>query len=308
MDYLRTAIDAGGFSNNVHYQLMQNLGQIQLSEEDYTGAIDTMTRFMEETRSETAAALAIRGNSYYRIERYAEAAADLRRSQQVATKYDPAVSQMLMASLFELGQTDEAAAVAADLMQREPDNATLIRNLAAIYANAENVTKSIEVLQGGLDRGVTNTDRDYIELAKMYRFAEQDERAAELLSNGLAAGAVTPSLEVYKTIGEANYFSDNTQAAVEAYAKADEFASDGEMALNQARALYELERWTDLKVAVNNAITKGVRRMGDAYVILGAAEFGLNNEAAALAAYREAAKYPETKDSAEAFLRQATRR
>jgi tetratricopeptide (TPR) repeat protein len=306
--YLQAALDAGGFNNNQHYQIMQNIGQMQFGEEDYAAAIATLTRFLDETRSETVTAIAIRGNAFYRAERYEEAVADLRKVMALSEKPESAIAQMLMASLFELGQTDEAAAVASDLLQREPDNASLVRNLSAIYASAEQVDKSIEILQGGLDRGVTNTDRDYIELAKMYRFAEQDQRAAELLSGGLAAGVVTPSLEVYKTIGEANYFSDNTQAAVEAYGKADEFASDGEMALNQARALYELERWTEVKAAVTKAIAKGLRRMGDAYVILAAAEFGLNNEAAALSAYREAAKYPETKESAEAFLRQATRR
>jgi tetratricopeptide (TPR) repeat protein len=79
------------------------------------------------------------------------------------------------------------------------------------------------------------------------------------------------------------------------------------MALNQARALAELERWSETKAAANQAITKGVKRPGDAYVILGAAEFGLNNQPAALAAYREAAKYPETKTMAETYLRQVNR-
>jgi tetratricopeptide (TPR) repeat protein len=306
--YLQTALEAGGLNNNQHYQIMQNIGQMQFGEEDYAGAIATMTRFLEETRSDATTAIAIRGNAFYRAERYEEAVADLRKAMTLSDKPESAISQMLMASLFELGQTDEAAVVAADLLQREPDNASLVRNLAAIYANAEKVDKSIEILQSGLDRGVTNTDRDYIELAKMYRFAEQDQRAAELLNSGLTAGAITASLDVYKTIGEAYYFSDNTEAAVDAYGKADELSTDGEMALNQARALYELERWTEVKAAVNRAISKGVRRTGDAYVILGAAEFGLNNEAGGLNAYREAAKYPETKDSAEAFLRQATRR
>lgn len=306
--YLQAALEGGGFTNNQHYQIMQNIGQMQFGEEDYAGAIATLTRFLDETRSETVTALAIRGNAFYRAERYAEAVADLRKVMALSETPESAIPQMLMASLFELGQTDEAAAVASDLLQREPNNASLVRNLSAIYASAEKMDQSIEILQGGLDRGVTNTERDYIELSKMYRFAEQDQRAADLLTGGLAAGAIAPSLDVYKAIGEANYFSENTQAAAEAYAKADEFATDGEMALNQARSLYELERWTEVKAAANKAISKGVRRMGDAYVILGAAEFGLNNEAAALNAYREAAKYPETKDSAEAFLRQATRR
>ena len=53
------------------------------------------------------------------------------------------------------------------------------------------------------------------------------------------------------------------------------------------------------------ALAKGVKKKGDAWIVIGRAEFGLGNKAGVLAAYREAAKYPETKKSAEQALRQA---
>jgi tetratricopeptide (TPR) repeat protein len=142
----------------------------------------------------------------------------------------------------------------------------------------------------------------------MYRYAEQDAQAAELLTRGLESGVVKPSFEIYRGLGESYYFSENIAQAADAFGKADELAADGEMALNHARALAELERWSETKAAANRAISKGVKRPGDAYVILGAAEFGLNNQAGAINAYREAAKYPETKAMAEAYLRQTSRR
>ena len=46
-----------------------------------------------------------------------------------------------------------------------------------------------------------------------------------------------------------------------------------------------------------------MRSPGDAWIVIGRAEFGLGNRAGLIAAYREAAKYPETKETAEAWLK-----
>ena len=53
------------------------------------------------------------------------------------------------------------------------------------------------------------------------------------------------------------------------------------------------------------AIAKGVRRPGDAYIVLGGVELELDNRNAAIAAYREAAKYPETENNARTWLKSA---
>ena len=308
IDYFKAAIEAGGLNNNTYFQMLRNIGQMQFQEEQYAEAAQTFTRFLEETRSEDPQIYALRGNAHYRMENYDPAVADLRKAMELQENPDSSITQMLMASLFEMGKTSEAAEVASGLLAKEPNNTVLIRNLAAIYVNADQVQKAIEVLNDGLQRGVTAEERDYVELSKMYRYAEQDAQAAELLTRGLESGVVKPSFEIYRGLGESYYFSENIAQAADAFGKADELAADGEMALNHARALAELERWSETKAAANRAISKGVKRPGDAYVILGAAEFGLNNQAGAINAYREAAKYPETKAMAEAYLRQTSRR
>lgn len=305
--YFQAALDAGGIKNNQYYQILQNIGQLQFQDELYADAAATFTRWLEETRSETAQIYALRGNCHYRLEQYEQAVEDLRKATALSEKSDNSVAQMLMASLFELGRASEAAEIASTLLQRDPRNVSLIRNLAAIYVNADLIANAIETMEAGIANGVLVEERDFVELSKMYRYAEQDLKAAELLAKAVEEGKVQPSLEIFRGLGEAYYFSENIEKAADAFGKADEFASDGEMAMNHARALAELERWPATKAAINRAISKGVRRPGDAYVILGAAEFGLNNQPAALAAYREAAKYPETKAMAETYLRQVNR-
>jgi tetratricopeptide (TPR) repeat protein len=91
--------------------------------------------------------------------------------------------------------------------------------------------------------------------------------------------------------------------AIAAYRKSLPLAKDGEPALNLARILSNEEDYAGSKAAAKEALAKGLKRPGDAWMVIGRSEFGLGNKAALVAAYKEAAKYPESKQQAEEWLR-----
>lgn len=303
--YLQAAIDAGGLNNDQHYQLMYNIAQMQLAEEMYDESLATMERFITETQTQKSEHLALKGNALYRLERYQEAVPVLRTAMESATTQQSTLAQLLMACYFELEQPQEAAAIAEGLLAKEPDNKALVRNLTSIYINADMADKAMQLMDSARQRGLLTEERDYQQLYQLYHFNEKEAEAIATIKEGLEKGILKPAVEPYRVMAEAYYFTDKFAEAAEAYGKAATYATDGEPSLNQARMFAELERWPECKAAAQAAIAKGVKRMGEAWIIVGAAEFGLNNQPAAIAAYREAAKYPETKSSAESYLRQA---
>ena len=303
--YLQAAIGAGGLNNDQHYQLMYNIAQMQLAEEMYDESLATMERFITETQTQKSEHLALKGNALYRLERYQEAVPVLRTAMESATTQQSTLAQLLMACYFELEQPQEAAAIAEGLLAKEPDNKALVRNLTSIYINADMADKAMQLMDSARQRGLLTEERDYQQLYQLYHFNEKEAEAIATIKEGLEKGILKPAVEPYRVMAEAYYFTDKFAEAAEAYGKAATYATDGEPSLNQARMFAELERWPECKAAAQAAIAKGVKRMGEAWIIVGAAEFGLNNQPAAIAAYREAAKYPETKSSAESYLRQA---
>lgn len=303
--YLQAAIDAGGLNNDQHFQLMYNIAQMQLAEEMYDESLATMERFIAETQSQKSEHLALKGNALYRLERYQDAVPVLKAAMETATSQQSTLAQLLMACYFELEQPQEAAAIAESLLAKDPDNKSLVRNLASIYINADMADKAMQLMDGARQRGLLTEERDYQQLYQLYHFNEKEAEAIATIKEGLEKGVLKPAVEPYRVMAEAYYFSDKFEEAAQAYGQAATYATDGEPSLNQARMYAELERWSECKTAAQAAIAKGVKRTGEAWIIVGAAEFGLNNEAGAIAAYREAAKYPETKSSAESYLRQA---
>jgi tetratricopeptide (TPR) repeat protein len=153
-------------------------------------------------------------------------------------------------------------------------------------------------------KGLLTEEREYRQLYALYLNTEGKEaEGIKIINEGLEKGILKETPELYIALGQAYYFSDQIEPAIAAYRKSMQFATDGEAALNLARVLTVETEYGEAKSAAQEALKKGVKRPGDAWMVIGRAEYGLGNNAALKAAYREAAKYPETKQQAEEWLR-----
>lgn len=303
IEYLQKALDANGLPNDTHYQIMNQIAQMQMSDEQYEAAEKTTAKLIAETRTERPEILATRGNILYRLERYDEAAELLKKAIATSDKPQDGWNQLLMATYFDQDKPAEAAKIAEEMLAKNPNDKKALMNLASIYAQADNYDKAAEVLERARAQNMLSEERDYKQLYAIYLNSEGKEKEAiAVINEGLQKNLLKPNADVYIALGQAYYFTEQPDQAIEAYKNAVKYATDGEAALNLARMLSNEERHAEAKAAANEAIKKGVKRPGEAYMVLGRAEFGVGNRAGLVAAYKEAAKYPETKQAAQEWL------
>jgi tetratricopeptide (TPR) repeat protein len=304
MPLLQKAIETNGLPNDTHYQLLYQLSQMQMAEEQYEVALKTLDRFMAETKTSKPEHLATRGNALYRMERYDEAAAALKQAIAASDKPQKQWSQLLMATYFDQDKPLEAAKIAEEIAAKNPGDKATLMNLSAIYAQADQYDKAIEVLERARKQGLLDEERDYRQLYALYLNADGREAdGIAVINEGLTKGVLKPSAEVYIALGQAYYFSDKIKESIDAYRKALPFAKDGEPALNLARVLTNEEDYAGAKAAAQEALKKGVKKPGEAWMVIGRAEHGLENRAGLIAAYKEAAKFPETQQQATEWLK-----
>lgn len=301
---IEQSVEANGLPNDTHYQLMYQVGQMYMAEEQYEKALHWLDKFLAETKSDKADYLAMKGNALYRLERYDEAATLLKEAIAKSDKPQEGWNQLLMATYFDQDKPLEAAKIAEEILAKNPNDKKTMMNLSSIYAEAEQYDKALAILERGRAAGLLNEERDYRQLMALYLNTEgQEAKGIEVIEEGLQKGILKPSAETYNALAQAYYFSDKLEQAIDAYKKAAPLASDGETHLNLARVLTNEERYAEAKTAAQEAIKKGVKKPGDAWMVIGRSEFGLNNKAGLVAAYKEAAKYPETKQQAEDWLK-----
>lgn len=296
----KRAIELDALPNNAHYQVMYQLAQFQVQVEKYEDALATLDRFSKETGGgESADQLALRGNIYYRLDRFQEAIDTIKKAIAASPEPNESWNQILMASFFELDQYDEAAAVVNAQLSKNPKDIKLIKQLATIYVNGDKYPQAIAVLSKAKADGLIASSEDYEQLARLYANADQPKEAAATLREGMSKGIVADSFENNKLLGDVCSQADDDACAIEAYGKASAQSKDGNIDYQLGYLLFYSERGAEAKQALERAIQRGgLNQEGEAYILLGDIESYADNQQAALAAWRKAETYPSTKTMA----------
>lgn len=310
---LQKSLALGVMPNDTYFQLTYQLAQFQLADEQYQQSLDTITKWRAEGKKETADSYALEGNAYYRLGKYAEAIAAIKKAETLTDKPKDSWNQILLASYAETGQTEQATALAQKQLAANPNDAAARSNAVSVLVQAQKYPEAIQLLEKAKASGSLTQEKDRITLTKLYLLSSQESddpkpgatKAAQLLSESLADKTVAASADNYKLLGQAYEIAGNSDQAIDAYSKAVPLASDGESALRAGHLLLVDNKFSQAKNLVKQAIEKGVQHKGTAYMLLAECERGLKNKPAAVAAMKLAAQQPETAAKARDWLKKA---
>ncbi len=305
--YLTKAIEENALSNDNHYTAMLSLASVYVNTDQYDKGNALIERVISETKTTNPDVYGLLGASFYNSGKYAEAVAPLKKAIELkAGEPDPQWSQMLMASYAESGQDGEAVKLAEDFQRKNPDDKKALMNLATLYGNMDMQDKAVALLEDARTRGLMTDATDYQRLFGTYYNMGREKDGAAVLEEGLAKGILPADAKNYSLLAQAHYFSDNIPAAIAAAQKAAPLATDGEAALFLAQVLGQEDRNAEAKAAAQQALAKGVKKPGEAWMAIARAEYYSDNIPGATAAYREAAKDPSTREQAQKALAQIT--
>jgi len=304
IDMIRQAVQLNALPNKSHFQAMYQLAQLLLTQEKYQESLDAVNDWFKQSGSQTPDAYALQGNAYYRLEKYQEAINSIKKALSLAEKPNESWMQILMGSYFELDQFDEAAKLAEQQLAKDPSNKKLIQQLSSIYINAKQEQKAVDLMANAQSKGLITTEDDYKQLAQLYNYTGKSKEATTVLNEGLQKGIIKPSYEMYKLLGDAYELAEDSERAIEAYGKASPLAKDGNVDYLRGYLLFYNEHSQAAKEALTQAIAKGgLKQEGEAYLLLGNAEYDLGNNAAALVAYEKAKNFSSTQKMAESGIK-----
>ena len=308
ISYLTRAIEENALSNDNHYTAMLSLASVHVNANNYDLADPLIARVIAETKTTNPQVYGLQGASFYNNNKFAEAIPALKRA--IELKPDAPEDQWLQMLLACYAETeDNAAAIALgeQLQRQKPDDKRAMMMLAGIYSNADQTEKAAALLDAARQKGMLTEAVDYQRLVSMYFGMDREKDAAAILEEGMAKGIVPADGKNYSQLAQAHYFSDNIPAAIAAAQKAAPLATDGEPALFLAQILGQEDRNAESKAAAQQALAKGLKNPGNAWMAIARAEYYSDNIAGAQAAYREAAKDPSTKAEAQKALAQISR-
>jgi tetratricopeptide (TPR) repeat protein len=313
IEMLKRALDIGVMPNDTYFQLQFMLAQFYLADEQYQLSLDTIASWRAEGKKETADSYAAEGSAYYRLQKYPEAIAAIKKAQSLTDKPNDSWNQVLMASYAESGQADQAADLAQKQLSANPNDATALNNAVAVLMQSQKYPEAIALMEQARAQGALKTEKDYVNLAKLYLVVGQGSsdpkpnalKATQVLDEGVSKGLVQQNVDNLKLIGDANYIAEQPTQAIDAYRKAIPLAPDGQPAISAGQLLLSEGKFSDAKSLIQQGIAKGVQHKGRAYMLLAEANRGLKDKPGAIAAMKQAAQDPETADSANKWLKQS---
>jgi tetratricopeptide (TPR) repeat protein len=310
---LQKSLAIGVMPNDTYFQLLYELAQFQLADEQFQPALDTIAKWRAEGKKETADSYALEGNAYYRLGKYPEAIAAIQKAKSMTDKPKDSWNQILMASYAQSGQKDQAMQLAKAQLAANPNDPEARSNAVSVLVNAEKYPEAIQLLEKARAAGTLTEEKDNMTLAKLYLLQAQSSndpapdaaKGAQVLQDGIDKHTISGNGETYKLMGQAYEMAGNSDKAIAAYKLALPQATDGESALRAGHLLMVENKFSQAKPLLEQAIQKGVKHKGTAYMLLAETERGLKNKPAAIAAMKQAAQQPETAEKAKAWLKTA---
>lgn len=308
---LQQALSNGVLPNDDYFAVEYILAAAQQADGQYQASLDTITKWRAEGKKETADSYALEGNDQYRLGKFAEAIAAVKKAQSLTDKPNPQWNQILMAAYSESGQGDKVVQLAQQDLAAHPGDATKLNNAIVALTQAQKYPEAISLMESARSKGELTTEQNYVLLSKLYFNTAQSSdnpvpdatKAIAVLKDGMDKGVVSKSADNYLLLGQAEYLADKIPDAMKDYNKALPLAKDGEPSLQIANILLSESKYSQAKAMIQQSISKGVQHKGIAYLILAESERGLKSKSGEIAALKLAAKEPETAQRATASLK-----
>ncbi|MFA6232193.1 MAG: tetratricopeptide repeat protein [Rhodanobacter sp.] len=308
---LQQALANGVLPNDDYFAVEYILAAAQQADGQYQASLDTIAKWRAEGKKVTADSYALEGNDQYRLGKFPDAIAAVKKAQSLTDKPNPQWNQILMAAYSESGQTDQVVQLAQQDLAAHPGDPTRLNNAIVALTQAQKYPEAISLMESARSKGELTTEENYVLLTKLYFNKAQTSdnpvpdatKAMATLKEGMDKGVVTSSADNYVLLGKAEYLAGKIDDASKDYNKALPLAKDGEPALQIANILLSESKYGQAKAMIQQSISKGVQHKGIAYLVLAESERGLKNKSAQIAALKLAAQEPETAERAKANLK-----
>ncbi len=308
--YYQQLLKLNSVSNNAYFDSMYNMANGYLADGNYPAALDELKTWREQSKAQTADSYALEGNIYYRMDKYPEAIAAIKKAQSMTDKPKDSWNSILMASYAASGKSSEAADIVAQQLAKDPTNKKLAHDALVVYMQSNQIDKALALLDHEQKTGMITDEEDYVSATKFYANFSQNTgkpeialTGAQLLQQGFDKNIVKATAENYKLLGDCYLVGEKQDKALAAYVKASPLASNGDIDYRRAEVLGAQQKWPEAKKVLEKGISRGVTELGKANLLLGKLNVAMHNKAAARAAFLKAEQDADTRSEAAAQLR-----
>jgi len=307
--HFEEAIRLNTMPNNTHFDMILQVAQLYNAIEEYDQALEQLDFWFcvsTEEAQKQAEVWVLKASLHIQKEEWREALNAIDQALAVATDPKEEWYRVKLGSLLELEEHAEAAEVLKILIQMNPDRKEYWIQLSGTQMELDRMGEAMSALRLAYRRGLLDKGTEFTQLAGLLQEMESPRQAAEVLEDGLEKGYIEATARNWEMTAGAWYQAREMDNALLAYEKASELSDRGKLDFQRAMIMAgQEENWPGVSQAARAALRKGDLRPneeGNAWLLIGMAEFSQGNLDGAEQAFQSAMKYGTVRSAAQEWL------
>jgi tetratricopeptide (TPR) repeat protein len=295
LGYFQASLVGEALQPEDHLRSLFMVGQLQTMLERYDDAIVTLEAWISRVESPSPSAYYILAATYYRAERPDDALIAIKKTIELSPEPREPWYRMLLSLHLERSEYEEALAILDDIILAYPKK-IYWSQMAAIYAQQDNMSKSLAAQLLAKGEGYVTESRDLTRVAQMFMVEGLPHRGAAIMKQGLADDLIEKTEQAYQTFSDTLLQSREWALALAPLGIAADLHEDGSLYVRQAQVNLQLGRWGDARTSLDLAFEKGdLPDEGQAHILYGIAAANDKRWSSAVAAFGRAGEFEGTK-------------
>lgn len=279
-------------------------GKLLVGNGQYQQGLDAMRSWMQSAQNPGPDALVTLAQAYAQTGQCRQAIPYVKRAIEAASDPRQDWFQLWIACQYDIHDYEGAAEALQATLAKFPDQAQYWQQLGQAYAQSGDNSKALAVYALMYRLGLIRQAQDYLSLATLYMRNGLPFQSAQVLQEGLQAGALPATEANYMLLASAWQSAGDMDRTVATLSEAVKAAKGGDAYVVQAQIYASRHEWLSAIDTAKKALAKGgLKHPGEAWLLQGVAEVQNRQYDDGASALREALKYDESRPQAEAWLR-----
>lgn len=300
-----TSVESGALPQDVTHDLYFTIAQIATYRESYSTALEYLKKWFADEAVPGADAHLLAANIFLQTDDYKSAIPHLKDAINKSDKPPRSWYEMLLVAYIQTGKLNSAAALLENMIVRYPNEKSFWLHLVSIYQQLEQDRKAVAVSELAYTRGLLNAD-EILTLARNYLYLDMPYKAGKLITDEIENGTLEQSPEILKLLANSWLSAQEYDRAIDTLAKLSKREPDEpEHPFRMAQLLVEQQKWQQALAALRGVVKAGdFDNIGEAWLMLGMAQYELKDKKASLASFNKALKHKGSKEQARWWVQQ----
>jgi len=309
IEHFSQAVRLNVLPNNTHFDMILQIAQLYNAVEEYDLALEQLDFwFCISTQEEKkqAEVWVLKASLHVRKEEWREALVAIDEALALVEQPKEDWLQLKLGILLQLEDFAPAAGVLQTLISINPDRKDYWIQLSGVYMELGNNAEAMAAMRLAHRHGLLDKGAEFLQLAGLLQEMQSPRQAAEVMQEGLEKEIVEATARNWEMVAGAWYQAREMDKALAAYEKAGQLSESGNLDFQRASILAgQEEDWGAVNEAARAALNKGdltASQEGNAWLLVGMAEFNLGRYDRAEQAFNNALNYGTVRGGAREWL------